>query len=334
MGDDVEQTLEDVERRAMLDQIGAQLVSGYSSFLTQKQRRRRRRTVVSICVASIFVLSATGLEAARFLTAPPSVQSDLAGVDQGLPADLRYNPDVANAHSVAETDGAILYGATMPKGGYCTEIATTVSGPRGAICRPPSEVADEPISMTVSPLTAEAGAVIGGKVNVVGATSLRITYSGGSGSHDISLQASGYFIFVIPDDHAADVRVSGFAYEALSSAGASLASGIVPADWNEAARSDTDTPLFVMTRSDSSDFTKVYGIEGHVAAAGATQLVLSLSDGTDLSVPLQADGSFSYDIPSDHVGDFMRPQHLLAEDAKGKVVASAVVTAVAWSRGH
>ena len=66
--------------------------------------------------------------------APPAVQASLGGVDEGMPPDLRLNPDVANARSVAVDGDAVLYAADLPGGGVCTEIATA-GKPNGAVCR-------------------------------------------------------------------------------------------------------------------------------------------------------------------------------------------------------
>lgn len=56
------------------------------------------------------------------------------------------------------------------------------------------------------------------------------------------------------------------------------------------------TLRYVITRSDSSDFTKAYGISGHVSAAGATKLELDYGDDTG-SIPIQSEGTYEYPVP-------------------------------------
>ena len=108
----------------------------------------------------------------------------------------------------------------------------------------------------------------------------------------------------------------------------------LPADWDGPAVPDEKAPIYVSTRSDESDFTKVYGLEGHVGAAGAKTLELDYSDGTQVNIPLKADGSYEYTVPSDREGGFMTPQTLVAKDAGGHVVATTTVAAVAYWRGR
>jgi hypothetical protein len=108
----------------------------------------------------------------------------------------------------------------------------------------------------------------------------------------------------------------------------------VPADWDDPAVPDDREPLYVSTHSDESDFTKVYGLEGHVSAPGAVELELDYGDGTRAAIPIRSDGSYEYRLPANRVDDFMRPRTLVARDAEGRVVASATVAAVAYWRGR
>jgi hypothetical protein len=107
----------------------------------------------------------------------------------------------------------------------------------------------------------------------------------------------------------------------------------IPADWDGPAVSDKTRPLFVSTRSDSSDFTKVYGIEGHVGAPGAVSLELQYLDGAKATIPIE-NGGYFYTVPSSRVDDFMRPQGMVALDRDGNVVAQAPVAAVAYWAGR
>ena len=95
-----------------------------------------------------------------------------------------------------------------------------------------------------------------------------------------------------------------------------------------------EAPHYVRTPSDESAFTKVYGLEGHVGAPGARTIELDYGDGTSVSIPLREDGSHEYTVPVGRIDDFMQPRTLVARDAKGDVVATAPVAAVAYWRGR
>jgi hypothetical protein len=119
---------------------------------------------------------------------------------------------------------------------------------------------------------------------------------------------------------------------ARSATNAVVATSKIPADWDEPAVPDTEAPLYVSTRSDSSDFTKVFGLEGHVGAAGAVRLQLRYTDGETVSIPIQVDRSYEYTVPPARQGSFMTPQSLVALDASGRTVAEQSVAAVAFWR--
>src|SRR5262245_16103497 len=116
---DVQKWASSADAQLVLDRIvGDDEVVGRSS--------RRRRTVwIGATVVGVSALAsvaaATGLLGGP---APEPIRADLASVDQGLPEDLRANPDVENAMAVAATANAVLYAADVKGGGYCYEIAT------------------------------------------------------------------------------------------------------------------------------------------------------------------------------------------------------------------
>jgi len=82
----------------------------------------------------------------------------------------------------------------------------------------------------------------------------------------------------VPAQHLATVHASGLELVARSADGSVVARASLPADWDDPAVPDEVAPIYVSTRSDASDFTKVYGLEGHVGAAGATSLELKYDD--------------------------------------------------------
>jgi hypothetical protein len=203
----------------------------------------------------------------------------------------------------------------------------TAGRPRGAICA----TAEHPVEVTLPSDDSATGPVtIGGRANVVSAR-VRIAY--GAFAHDVAFGLDRYFVFEVPADEVAAAHASEIVVSAVRADGSDAGDAVVPADWDAPAAPDDRQPLFVSTRSDESDFTKVYGLEGHVAVEAAVALELRYDDGERVPIALDAKGDFSYSVPPARVGSFMRPQRLVALDARGKVVAEAPVAAVAyWHR--
>jgi hypothetical protein len=320
------------------DALHDDLQAAYARHLDLRARRRRRIRVSAAACAGCLILAGAGLGAAGLLgwPAPDHVKGELAAVDRGLPADLRLNPDVEHARAVAAISTATLYAATLQDGGSCSEVVTAGDRGRGARCTTAAELARRPLDVTL-PTDDEAGpdspVILGGRVNSTDGSSLETVYADG-GSDAVELGEDRYFLFEVPAAHVESVRASGLELVARSSDGSVVGRSTVPADWDDAAVPDSQAPLFVSTRSDESDLTTVYGLEGHVSAGGAASLELDYGDGSRVSIPIQPDGSYSYAVPADRVGDFMQPRLLAARDAGGTVVASAPVAAVAYWRGH
>ena len=132
--------------------------------MERRPGRRRTRRAVGLGLA-LAVVGTGGAVAARALLgdpAPPAVQASLAAVDEGMPADLRLQPDVANARSVARDGDVVLYAADLPDGGTCTELA--IAGrPAGAICVRGS--ASPPIEASIpgTPEETTTPVVVGGR---------------------------------------------------------------------------------------------------------------------------------------------------------------------------
>jgi len=122
---------------------------------------------------------------------------------------------------------------------------------------------------------------------------------------------------------------------AANRAGAEVARVTVPADWDAgAADVEAATKSDITTRSDSSDFTKVLGIDGVLVDPKPASLALVYDANTTVDIALAADGSFHYDVPQNRQGDFMTPRHLIGRDAQGRVVVDRQVAAVAFWRGE
>ena len=267
--------------------------------------------------------------------APAHVQQEIAAVDTGMPADLRLNPDVAHARAVASIGTTTLYAADLRGGGSCSELVTVGDRGRGARCTTGAELAGRPIDLTV-PSDADPApdtpVALGGRINAPNGATLSAVYADGS-SDSISLGEDRYFVFEVPAQQLATVHSSGLELVARSAEGSIVARASLPADWDDPAVPDEIAPIYVNTRSDSSDFTKVYGLEGHVGAAGATSLELQYDDGTVVSIRSRSDGGYTYVIPAERTDDFMHPQMLDCPQRRlAMSIASTSVAAVAYWR--
>ena len=310
------------------------LTTAYGRHLERRNARRRTLRAGLTVAAAALVLTGAAFGAATLLgwPAPEHVKKELAAVDRGLPEDLRLNPDVEHARAVASDGSSTLYAADLRDGGRCTELVTADDRGRGATCANGSD----PIEITVPSddgAAERAPVVLAGRLNASAGTSLEIAYEGG-GSDQIPLGDERYFVFEVPAEHSADARASGFRLIARDDQDSIVATGSVPSDWDDEAVPDEAAPLFVSTRSDESDFTKVYGLEGHVGAPEAASLELDYGDGDRVGIPIQPGGSFTYTVPQDRVDDFMQPRLLVVRDQVGKALASRPVAAVAFWRGR
>ena len=322
---------------AATDALQHDLRTAYSRLLVRRARRRRVAMVSALAGAGALLLGAAALGAATLLgwPAPRHVQNEIAAVDRGLPADLRLNPDVEHARAVASTASATLYAASLRDGGSCTEIVTAGERGRGATCATAADRARRAIDL-VAPFDDEAGpeapVVLGGRINDA-ASSLEAVYANG-GHDDVGLGEDRYFLFEVPAERRPSVHASGLELIARNGDGSIVGRATLPADWDDSAVPDEQALLYVSTRSDESDFTKVYGLEGHVGAPGAVRLELDYGDGTRATIPIKADGSYEYAVPPERIGDFMQPLPLEALDKSGHVVVSTTVAAVAYWRAQ
>ena len=318
------------------DALWADLQGGIADLIARRQRRRRRAVFAAIISTCLLLVTGVALGAARVFgwPAPGHVQDDIAAVDRGLPEDLRLNPDARNARAVAAGDSSTLYAADLRDGGHCTEIVTADGRGRGATCTTAPAMESQPIEVTLPSddhATASSPVVIGGRLNI---RAERVEVDYGGVTDWVPLGDDGYFVFDVPTNHLAAAHATAIVVTARAHDGAALARVTVPSDWDEPALPDERQPLYVSTRSDESDFTKVYGLEGHVSASGATRLELRYDDGATVAIPIKPDGSYFYAVQLARIGDFMRPQLLLALNAHGRAVAQAPVAAVAFWRGR
>jgi len=314
------------------------LTAAYGRHLECRRARWRKLRVAAYACATALVVAGAAFATATLLgwPTPEHVKQEIAAVDRGLPEDLRLNPDVEHASAVASTGSSTLYAAALRDGGRCTELVTADDRGRGATCSTGSDQVTRPIDVTVpsdDPAGDEAPVVLAGRINAAQGATLEIAYETGE-SEPIPLGDDRYFVFEVPAEHRASARASGFRLIARDDEGSVIATASVPADWDDEAVPDEAAPLFVSTRSDESDFTKVYGLEGHVSAEGTASLELDYGDGDLVPIAIEPDGSFEYTVPQDRVGDFMEPRLLVARDQSGTAIASRPVAAVAYWRGR
>jgi hypothetical protein len=313
--------------------IAGELSSEVDTTAYMPPRRGGKRLAVlaiALLITGAGVAAASGLLGAP---APSKVKEDLVNVDRGIPSDLRYNPDVQDARLVAQADGASLYYASLADGGYCSEIVTPTSGPAGAICVAGGSLDQEPIHVTVpfvDPVTTSSPFVVGGRVNVSGATSLQATFADGT-TQSVTLGDDGFFVFAVASDSLAEAHQHGVQLVAADAAGMQIASvDVPPTDFSDPEKQDAKQPIFVSTISTQNDLTKVLGVEGSVNIPGAVTLELRYPDDTTVDIPLAVDGSYRYDLPKQRTGDlFDAPGWLIARDASGNELARAPVAAVA-----
>jgi hypothetical protein len=317
--------------------LGDDLTAAYGRLLERRRARRRALRTAAIACAAALVVAGAAFGTASILgwPAPEHVKKEIAAVDRGLPEDLRLNPDVDNARAVASTETATLYAASLRDGGRCTELVTAGDRGRGATCSTGSDEVARPIDVTV-PFDDGGGVgapvVVSGRVNDPEGAALEIAYEDG-GSNPVPLGDDRYFVFEIPAEHLASAHEAGFRLVARDEGGSIVASSSVPADWDDTVP-DEAAPLYVGTRSDESDFTKVYGLEGHVGAADAVSLELDYGDGDRVQIAIKPDRSFEYTVPQDRIDDFMEPRTVVARNSAGELVASSTVAAVAYWRGR
>ena len=316
------------DARRVLDQIVVRDVHA------PRSRRRRTAWIAATVVGTSALATVAAASGLLGEPAPEPVRTDLAAVDNGLPADLRANPDVENAMAVASTAGGVLYAADLKDGGYCYEIATDGDRPRGAVCVTASRLGDRPIEITAPiPLDDTAPLFVGGHVNDSRIEQIVARYGNGTSS-DVELGLSGFWLLAVPAD-ARDVALSsGLQIVGLGGDGQDVSSVAVPALRDEEpAALDAAQPIFVSTISAEDDLTLVLGMEGSVNAADASTLELQSPDGTITPIPFAADRSFRFMLPVERQSDFATAWgQLVARDADGTTIATAPISSVANHR--
>jgi hypothetical protein len=298
--------------------------------LGRRPGRRRGRRAIGFGLA-LAVVGTGGAVAARALLgdpAPPSVQASIAAVDEGMPADLRLQPDVANARSVARDGDAVLYAADLPDGGTCTELA--VAGrPAGAICVRGGAAAPIEASIPGTPEDTSTPVVVGGRVNV--AADRAIAVVDGSQRFPVVLEPGGYYVLSLDSVASAAAR-RGLSLEALQ--GDAVVASVDLTDAFTVERPLAE-PLTLELISGDGDLTRVVSVYGTVTVPGAAAVRLLFPDGTAAEVAVGPDGRYELMLPVDRQADLAdRPGRVVALDAAGHELASRAVAAVSWWRSH
>ena len=303
------------------------------------KRRRRRSRLVAVAAAAVLV--GGGAAAATTIVgrpAPDPVRAHLAELDQGMPPDLRYNPDLSNAHAVAATTSGTLYAADLPDGGYCIEAASADHQPRGGTCVRASAAAVQPVEVLAPiPPDDDAPLLIGGRLNSADLETLEVIYEGHAAS-PVPLGLDRYFLIQVPAADQATALTDGARLTALDSHGHVAARVNIPPlrdNDPDGTAFDRQQPIYVSTISNGTDFTQVLGIEGRVNLPGYATLELTYPDGTRARVPTDTDGSYRFDLPRARRDDFTRSFGVLtARDAAGRALGTAPVGSVAAWRAR
>jgi hypothetical protein len=312
-------------------EVWAELEPAAVRYLSQPRRRaraaRHRRRSIGIAVSAIVIGVGGTAAAARLLgePAPPAVRESIAGIDEGMPADLRLNPDATHARSVAVDGSAVLYAADLPDGGICTEIALA-GKPMGAVCRAASATA-VPIDATIpgTPEDTAAAVVVAGRIAAPADAAQLVTSDGREIA--LSIQPGGFFIVSLSEADSDSARRG--LHISSSRGGRAVASlDLTDAFTPENGRLD---PIAVEMVSGPGDLTVVQKISGSVQVQGAVTVRLVYPDGTHVDTPIGADGAYEIVVPADRRTAFARtPGRLVALDSRGEELASRTVAAVSY----
>ena len=315
------------DARRVFDQI-----VGTNVVALRPSRKRQVLWIGGAAVVTGALATATAASGILGEPAPDPIRASLAAVDQGLPDDLRLNPDVDNATSVASSAAGVLYAADVAGGGYCYEIASDGVVPRGAVCVKANAVGDRPIEIT-APIPADdfAPLLVAGRINDGRIVGILARYPDGT-TNDVGLGESGYWLFEVPESARGVALTDGFEIVGIDGNGLEVVAIAVPPlrDDNPNGANDRLQPIFVSTFSDESDLTLVVGIEGSVNVEGATTLELQYPDGTVTPITFAADGTFLIELPAERHADFAAAWgQVIARDASGAVIATDWFTSVA-----
>ena len=307
-----------------------------SSVVVRPRRHRARWLAGGVVVVTGAVATAAAASGVLGGPAPDPIRAHLAGLDAGMPQDLRLNPDVEHAMAVASTTSGVLYAADLKDGGYCIEVASEGDKPRGAACVTAAHLRDRAIEVTAPiPSGPAAALLVGGRINDSSVERVVVRNPDGT-SNDVALGLARYWLVEVPDSVRAVALANGVQIAGVDTDGQDVSTLAVPPLRDEdpdGTALDRAQPVFVSTISTGDDLTLVLGVEGSVNAKGATTLELQYPDSTTADIALSPDGSYRFMIPPDRQSDFASSSgRLIARDASGQVVASVSFSSVANSQ--
>jgi hypothetical protein len=321
-----------------LEQILCDLRPAAERRAAQARGRRRVRRIGLVGLSVAGLAGSAAVAAVQLLGAPDSVKRDFLAVDEGMPADLRLNPDVEHARRVAVSGDAAVYFAPLADGGYCAELVSGGRG-RGAVCSTREQTDHSAIGVTVpftDPVRDTSPVTVSGRVGPAAATTIRLVYPDHA-TDDVAISSDRFYLASVPPEHLRAVHHGGLMLLAVDRDERSLAEAVVPFDAitppTEAQR--PKDPIEVDTISDHRDFTLLLGVRGTVSADGhPTRVRLVFPDGSAITAPLR-DGAYFVHVPADRRHDFARaPGAVQALDAEGEVVAERAVASVAYWRAR
>jgi hypothetical protein len=300
--------------------------------------RRVRRLIVASLVVTGGVTSAAAAASILGSPAPDRVRDHLASLDEGMPDDLRLDPDLDRARAVAATASGVLYAADLRDGGYCFEIVSDADRPRGAVCVTSQHLGDRALEVTAPiPSGAADALLVGGRINDERVQNVVARYTSGR-SDEVELGLDRFWLLEIPAGEHDRALEKGLVVAGVDAGGRDVFTLAVPPlrdDDPAGTRLDDAQPIFVSTISDGNDLAMVLGVEGSVNVADAATLTLELEypDGTTTTVSLADDGTYRFTVPTGRQHDFATANgRLVARDAAGNIVATGRVTSVANSR--
>ena len=310
-------------------------VVGASVVAQRTPPRHRARWIAGAAIVTGALATAAAASGILGEPAPEKIRSHIAAVDDGLPDDLRLDPDVEHARAVASTASAVLYAADLQDGGYCMEVATEGDQPRGAVCVTVAHLDDRALEVTAPiPSGTDSALVVAGRVNDERVQRVEIRYSNGT-TGEVRLGLDRFWIVEVPVAARAAVLAGGAEIAGIGADGIDVATLTVPPladDDPDGTARDRAQPIFVSTISDGSDLTLLLGVEGSVNVADASTLELVYPDGTTAPIAIAPDGSYRFVIPDDRHSDFADAWgRLVARSADGEEVASLAISSVANS---
>ncbi|MEO7397190.1 MAG: hypothetical protein ABIW84_01365 [Ilumatobacteraceae bacterium] len=325
-------TLSDDARRVLDDVTRAEIVT-----LGSPRRHRGRRIAIAAVAVTGGLVTARAAADVLGGPAPDRVRAHLAALDEGMPADLRLDPDLDHARAVASTTSGVLYAADLTSGGYCLEVVTDGDRPRGAVCVTAADLGESPLEIT-APIPDEPDGVIlvGGRINDDRVQQVEIRYADGQTSGAAS-GLEGYWLFEVSADERQDALNTGLVVAGIDADGVDVVTVSVPPlrdDDPDGTKFDRLQPILLSTISSGDDFTLLLGVEGSLNAADAATLELQYPDGATTMIAVAPDGSYRFIVPTDREHDFASATGaLIARDATGQIVATVAVTSVANAHG-